>query len=58
MFAFLKKLFGAADVNKDGRVDAADAKVAVETVKAEVKEAAVKVKTAAKKASKPRAKKA
>lgn len=58
MFAFLKKLFGSADVNKDGRVDAADAKVVAETVKAEVKEAAAKVKTAAKKASKPRAKKA
>ena len=46
MFGFLKKLFGAADVNKDGKVDAQDVKVVVEEVKAEVKQAAVEVKTA------------
>jgi len=51
MFGFIKKLFGSADVNKDGKVDAADAKVVVETVKAEVKEAAVEVKTEVKKAA-------
>jgi hypothetical protein len=32
MLGFLKKLFGSADVNKDGRVDAKDAKVAAEAV--------------------------
>ena len=37
MIAFFKKLFGFADVNKDGKVDAADAKVAVEAAKEEVK---------------------
>jgi hypothetical protein len=41
----------AADVNKDGKVNADDAKVVVEKAKTEVKKAAVKVKTAAKKAS-------
>jgi hypothetical protein len=58
MFGFLKKLFGTADVNKDGKVDSADAKVVVETVKTEVTEAAVKtkntVKKAVNKAKKPR----
>lgn len=49
MFAFIKKLFGFADVNKDGKVDAQDAKVAVETVKAEVKETVVEVKAEVKK---------
>ena len=34
MFAFLKKLFSKADVNKDGRVDVQDAKVAVAAAKA------------------------
>jgi hypothetical protein len=51
MFGFIKKLFGTADVNKDGKVDAADAKVVVETVKAEVKEVAVEVKAEVKKAA-------
>ena len=51
MFGFIKKLFGFADVNKDGKVDVADAKVAVETVKAEVKETAVEVKAEVKKAA-------
>jgi polyhydroxyalkanoate synthesis regulator phasin len=51
MFGFLKKLFGSADVNKDGKVDAQDAKVVVEEVKAEVKAAAVEVKQTAKKAA-------
>jgi hypothetical protein len=51
MFGFIKKLFGSADVNKDGKVDAADAKVVVETVKTEVKEAAVEVKAEVKKAA-------
>jgi hypothetical protein len=45
MFAFFKKLFSRADVNKDGRVDAKDAKVAVEAVKATVKKAAVQAKS-------------
>jgi hypothetical protein len=49
MFGFIKKLFGSADVNKDGKVDATDAKIVVETVKAEVKEAAVEVKAEVKK---------
>jgi len=39
----------ALDVNKDGKVDAADAKVVVEAVKAEVKETAVEVKAEVKK---------
>ena len=39
----------AADVNNDGKVDAADAKVVVEKATAEVKKAATKAKTAAKK---------
>ena len=41
----------AADVNKDGKVDAEDAKVVVEKAKTGVKKAAVKAKTAAKKAT-------
>ena len=44
MFAFLKKLFGAADVNRDGRVDSKDAKVAAEAVAAKVEVAAAKIK--------------
>jgi hypothetical protein len=51
MFGFLKKLFGTADVNKDGKVDAQDVKVVVEEVKAEVKQAAVEVAQTAKKAA-------
>jgi len=43
MFAFFKKLFARADVNKDGQVDAKDAKVAVEAVKATAKTAVTKV---------------
>ena len=41
----------AADVNKDGVVDAEDAKVVVEKATTEVKKAAGKAKTAAKKAT-------
>jgi hypothetical protein len=41
----------AADVNKDGKVDAEDAKAVVEKAKTGVKKAAVKAKTAAKKAT-------
>lgn len=44
MFGFLKKLFGQADVNKDGRVDAKDARVAAEAVAAKVEVAAAKIK--------------
>lgn len=44
MFGFIKKLFGFADVNKDGKVDSADAKVVAQKVEAEVKEAVVEVK--------------
>jgi len=51
MFGFLKKLFGSADLNKDGKVDAADAKVAVEAVKTEAKEVVAKTKTTVKKAA-------
>ena len=51
MFAFFKKLFARADVNKDGRVDAKDAKVAVTAVKATAKTAAARVKTTAQKAA-------
>jgi len=43
MFAFFKKLFARADVNKDGRVDAKDAKVAVEAVKTTAKTAVTQV---------------
>jgi hypothetical protein len=51
MFAFFKKLFARADVNKDGRVDAKDAKVAVEAVKATAKTTAVRAKATVKKAA-------
>jgi hypothetical protein len=51
MLAFLKKLFARADVNKDGQVDAKDAAVAVEAVKATAKTAAARVKTTAQKAA-------
>jgi len=44
MLGFLKKLFGSADVNKDGRVDAKDAKVAAEAVAAKVEVATAKIK--------------
>ena len=49
MLEFFKKLFGRADVNKDGKVDAVDAKIVVEAAKEEVKVVAEKTKTAAKK---------
>ena len=49
MLEFFKKLFGRADVNKDGKVDAADAKIVVEAAKEELKVVAEKTKTAAKK---------
>lgn len=48
MLGFLKKLFGSADVNKDGRVDAKDAKVAADAVAAKVEVAAAKIKKQAK----------
>ncbi len=51
MLAFLKKLFARADVNKDGKVDVKDAKVAVTAVKATAKTAAARVKTTAQKAA-------
>lgn len=51
MFGFIKNLFGKADLNKDGKVDATDAKVAAAAVKTEVKKTAAKAKTAVKKAS-------
>jgi hypothetical protein len=51
MFAFFKKLFARADVNKDGRVDAKDAAVAVEAVKATAKTTAVRAKATVKKAA-------
>ena len=51
MFAFFKKLFARADVNKDGRVDTKDAKVAVEAVKATAKTTAVRAKATVKKAA-------
>ena len=44
MFEFLKKLFGAADANRDGRVDSKDIKVAAEAVAAKVEVAAAKIK--------------
>lgn len=48
MFAFLKKLFGMADANKDGRVDAKDVKIAVESVAATIASTGGKVKKQAK----------
>jgi hypothetical protein len=51
MFAFFKKLFARADVNKDGRVDAKDAAVAVEAVKATAKTTTVRARTTVKKAA-------
>lgn len=48
MFGFLKKLFGKADTNKDGRLDAKDVKVAAEAVAARVEVAATKIKREAK----------
>jgi hypothetical protein len=51
MFAFFKKLFARADVNQDGRVDAKDAAVAVEAVKATAKTTAVRAKATVKKAA-------
>lgn len=63
MLAFLKKLFARADVNKDGKVDAKDAKVAVEGVKAKTNQVKTNARVAIKKAAvkakavrKPRAK--
>jgi len=48
MFDWLRKLFVGAeqklDVNKDGKVDSADAKVMVEKAKEEVKETVAEVK--------------
>jgi len=48
MFDWLRKLFVGAeqklDVNKDGKVDTADAKVVAEKVKEEVKETVAEVK--------------
>lgn len=58
MFGFFKKLFGKADLNHDGKVNAADAKVAAEVVKTEVKKTTAKAKTAVKKATTQKAKKA
>ena len=37
---FIKKLFGFADLNKDGHVDMADVSIAATVVKEQVKEAA------------------
>lgn len=51
MIQFFKKLFGFADVNKDGKVDKEDAKVVVEAAKEEVKIVAQKTTTAVKKAA-------
>ena len=51
MFAFFKKLFGKADVNRDGRVDGQDAKATVQAVRAEAKVAGAKTKSAVKKAA-------
>lgn len=48
MFDWLRKLFVSAeqklDVNKDGKVDSADAKIVVEKAKEEVKETIAEVK--------------
>jgi len=55
MFAFFKKLFSKADVNRDGAVDRKDAEVVVEAVKAGATAGAAKVKKEVKKAAaKPR----
>ena len=48
MFGFLKRLFGQADLNKDGQVDAKDVKIAVESVAAKAETAVTKVKKQAK----------
>jgi hypothetical protein len=55
MLTWLKKLLGIADVNQDGKVDAEDVKIVVDTVKTEAKkvvaakkEAVKEVKTTAK----------
>ena len=48
MFAFLKKLFGTADANQDGKVNSKDVKVAAEAVAAKVEVAAAKIKKEAK----------
>ena len=59
MFAFFKKLFGKADVNKDGTVDRKDAQVVAEAVKAGATAGAAKVKREVKKAgAKPKTPKA
>lgn len=50
MFAFFKKLFGKADVNKDGAVDRKDAEVVVSAVKAGAAAGAAKAKQEVKKA--------
>lgn len=54
MFDWLRKLFVGAeqklDVNKDGKVDSADAKVIIEKAKEEVKETVAEVKEEVKKA--------
>lgn len=62
MIGFLKKLFGFADVNKDGKVNATDAKIVaqnVETaaakVKAKAKNSVTKAKIARARKSKPQA---
>jgi hypothetical protein len=49
MFAFFKKLFGKADLNSDGKVNAQDAKVAVAAVEAAAKGAKSMAKTQVKK---------
>ena len=51
MFAFFKKLFGKADVNRDGAVDRKDAEVVVSAVKAGAAAGATKTKREVKKAS-------
>ena len=47
----LLKLFGFADVNKDGQMDAKDAAVVVESVKATAKTTAVRARATVKKAA-------
>ena len=51
MFAFFKKLFGKADVNKDGVVDRKDAEVVVSAVKAGATAGAAKAKREVKKSA-------